>query len=63
MEDCKHVLTPMVTSCKLSLEDSSKDVELMLYIYMVGIILYVTASQLDVMQAVGQVVRFQEAPK
>jgi len=27
MGDCKPVLTPMVTGCKLSLEDSSKDVK------------------------------------
>ena len=30
---------------------------------MIGSILYVTASQPDVMQAVGQVARFQVAPK
>ena len=30
---------------------------------MIGIILYVTASRLDVMKVVGQVARFQEAPK
>jgi hypothetical protein len=30
---------------------------------MIGILLYVTTSRPDVMQAVGQVARFQEAPK
>ena len=30
---------------------------------MIGSLLYVTASQLDVMQAIGQVARFQAAPK
>ena len=30
---------------------------------MIGSILYVTASRTDVMQAVGQVARFQAAPK
>jgi hypothetical protein len=30
---------------------------------MIGSLLYVTASRPDVMQAVGQVARFQEAPK
>jgi hypothetical protein len=30
---------------------------------MIGILLYVTTSIPDVMQAVGQVARFQEAPK
>jgi hypothetical protein len=30
---------------------------------MIGSLLYVTASRPDVMQAVGQVARFQETPK
>ena len=63
MEDCKSVFTPMITGCKLSLEDFSKDVEQRLYRSMIGSLLYVTASHLDVMQEVGQVARFQAAPK
>ena len=63
MEDCKPILTPMVTGCKLSIDDSSKDVDQRLYISMISNILYVTASRPDVMQAVGQVARFQAAPK
>eukprot|EP00253_Pinus_taeda_P001440 PITA_01440 len=63
MEDCKPVLTPMVTGCKLSLEDSSKHVEQRLYRSMIGSLLYVTASRPDVMQAVGQVARIQATPK
>eukprot|EP00253_Pinus_taeda_P030658 PITA_30658 len=62
MEDCKPVLTPMITGCKLSLEDSSKDVDQRLYRSMIGSLLYVTTSRLDVMQVVGQVARFQAAP-
>jgi hypothetical protein len=34
-----------------------------LYILMIDILLYVTASRLDVMQAFGQVARFQATPK
>ena len=49
MEDCKPVLTLMVTGCKLSIDDSSKDVDQRLYRSMIGSLLYVTASQLDVM--------------
>ena len=63
MEYCKPILTPMVTGYKLSIEDSSKDVDQRLYRSMIGSLLYVIASQLDVMQAVGQVARFQETPK
>ena len=63
MEDCKPILTLMVIGCKLSIDDSSKDVDQRLYRSMIGIFLYVTASRPDVMQEVGQVARFQSAPK
>ena len=53
----------MVKGCKLSIEDSSKDVDQRLYRSMTGSIIYVKTSLLDVMQAVGQVARFQGAPK
>eukprot|EP00253_Pinus_taeda_P007766 PITA_07766 len=49
--------------CKLIVDDSSKDVDQRLYRSMIGSLLYVTSSRLDVMQAVGQVARFQAAPK
>ena len=44
MEDCKPILTLMVTGCKLSINDSSMDVDQRLYRSMIGSILYVTAS-------------------
>jgi len=59
MEDYKHVLTPMVIGCNLIIDDSSKDVDQRLYRSMIGVI----ASRPNVMQAVGQVARFQAAPK
>ena len=63
MEDCKPVSTPMITGCKLSKEDEYEEVDQRLYRSMIGSLLYVTASRPDVMQAVGQVARFQGAPK
>jgi len=63
MEDFKHVLTPMVTGCKLSIDDSSKDVDQRLYRSMIGSLLYVTTSQPYGIEVVGQVARFQAAPK
>jgi hypothetical protein len=63
MEDCKPVITPMQTSCKLSKDDDSKSTDQRQYRSMIGSLLYVTASRPDVMQAVGQVARFQAAPK
>ena len=63
MEDCKTVITPMHTSCKLSKDDDSKSTDQRQYMSMIGSLLYVTTSRSYVMQEVGQVARFQEAPK
>jgi hypothetical protein len=63
MEDCKPVITPMQTSCKLSKDDDSKSTDQRQYRSMIDNLLYVTTSRPDVMQAVGQVARFQAAPK
>jgi hypothetical protein len=63
MVDCKPISTPMQTSCKLSKDDISKDADQRLYRSMIGSLLYVTTSRPDVMQAVGQVERFQATPK
>jgi hypothetical protein len=53
----------MQTSCKLSKDDDSKSIDQRKYRSMIGNLLYVTASRPDVMQVVGQVARFQAAPK
>jgi hypothetical protein len=63
MEDCKLVTTPMQTSCKLRKYDDSKYTDQRQYRSMIGSLLCVTTSRLDVMQAVGQVARFQTTPK
>jgi hypothetical protein len=55
MEDCKPVITPMQTSCKFSKDDDSKSTDQRKYRSMIGSLLYVTTSRLDVMQAAGQV--------
>lgn len=63
MEYCKPILTLTVKGCKLSIGSSSKDVDHRLYKYIIGSLLYVTTSRPDVMKTVGQVARFQVAPK
>ena len=63
MEDCKPVSTSMVTGCKISKYDESKEVDQRQYRSMIGSLLYVTASRPDIMQAVGQVAIFQASPK
>jgi hypothetical protein len=55
MEDFKPVITPMQTSCKLRKDDDSKSTYQRQYRSMIGSLLYVKASRLDVIQAVGQV--------
>jgi hypothetical protein len=55
MEYCKPVITPIQTSCKLSKDDDSKSTDERKYMSMIGSLLYVTTSRLDVMQAVGHV--------
>ncbi len=49
MEDCKLVLTPKVIGCKLSIDDSYKDMDKRMYRSMIGSLLYVTISRSDVM--------------
>jgi hypothetical protein len=63
MEDCKPVTTPMKTSCKLIKYDDSKSTDKRQYRSMIGRLLYVTTSRPYVMQAVGEVARFQVATK
>ena len=62
MEDCKPVSTPMITRHKLSKDDEYKEVDQKIYASMIDRLLYVIGSRPDVMQAVGQVDRFQETP-
>jgi hypothetical protein len=63
MEDFKPIITPMQTSCKLNKDDDSNSTDQRQYMSMIGSLLYVTPSRPIVMQAVGQVARFQVAPK
>jgi hypothetical protein len=63
MEYCKPIITPMQTSCKLRKDDDSKSIDHRQYRSIIGSLLYVIASRLDVMQVVGQVAQFQATPK
>ena len=58
MEDCKPVGTPMVVGYKLSKEDESVDVDQKLYRSMIGSLLYLTATRLDILHSVCMVARF-----
>jgi hypothetical protein len=47
------VSTPMVVGCKLSKNDVSPDVDQRTYRSMIGNLMYITTSRLDIMQVVG----------
>ena len=53
----------MVTGCKLRKDDDSLDVDKSSYRSMIGSLLYITTSCLDIMHVVGMVGRYQVAPK
>jgi hypothetical protein len=63
MEDCKLVNTPIQTNFKLSKYDDSISIYQRQYRSMIGNLLYLTTCRQYVMHAVGQVARFQAAPK
>jgi hypothetical protein len=63
MEDSSPFNTPMVVGCKLSKYDISPDVDQRTYRSMIGNLLYIKASRLDIMQAIGMVGCYQSSPK
>ena len=63
MEDSKPVSTHMVIGCNLIKDDESLEVDHTMFRSMIGSLIYVTATRLDVMQTVGLVAIFQSSPK
>ena len=63
MDDCKPVSTPMMIGCKLSKDDQAPSIDQTQYRFMIGSLLYLTATRLDILQAVCLVARYQAAPK
>eukprot|EP00253_Pinus_taeda_P026148 PITA_26148 len=63
IEGAKPVCTPMVTGCSLSTNDESATVHQPTYRSMIGSLVYLTGTRLDIMHAVRVVGRFQENPK
>ncbi|XP_059627472.1 uncharacterized mitochondrial protein AtMg00810-like [Cornus florida] len=63
MNDSKAVSTPLCPNTKLSLDCTSEAVPSTLYRFIIGSLLYLTASKPDIMYFVGLVARFQSNPK
>jgi len=63
MHESKHTSTPMTTSTKLDQDLNGKPVNDKTYRGMIGSLLYLTASRLDIMFSVCLCARFQSSPK
>ncbi|CAL5391936.1 unnamed protein product [Camellia sinensis] len=62
MKNCKAVATPLIVNEKLSKEDGSKEAEASCYRSLVGSLLYLTATRLDIMYATSLLSRFMHSP-
>jgi len=63
MEDSKLMSTPMSTKCKLSKDGDSPKADQKKYRSMIGGLLYLTQTRLDIMNVVVLVDRFQADPR
>eukprot|EP00253_Pinus_taeda_P031816 PITA_31816 len=63
MQDSKAAMTPTVMGLKLTKEDNSKDFDPSLYKSIVGSLMYLTATRLDIMFVVSLISKFMERPK
>ncbi|RVW67597.1 Retrovirus-related Pol polyprotein from transposon RE1 [Vitis vinifera] len=63
MEETKTMKTPMSSSIKLDMDEKGKPVNSTMYRGMIGSLLYLTASRLDIMYSVCLCARFQSCPK
>ena len=63
LDSKKHASTPMSSSAKLSSDPSSVEVNPTLYRSIIGNLLYLTTSRLDISFSVGVCAQFQAAPK
>jgi hypothetical protein len=63
MKYCAPVNIPMVTSYKLRKDDESLEENQTFYRSMIGSIIYLTTSRLNIMKQLVLVAQFQAAPK
>jgi hypothetical protein len=63
MKDAKPIKTPMGTNGHLDLDTGGKSVDQKVYRSMIGSLLYLCASRLDIMLSVCMCARFQADPK
>ncbi|GKU89065.1 hypothetical protein SLEP1_g3256 [Rubroshorea leprosula] len=62
MENCKPIATPLVQNEKLSKDDQETKVDFFYYRSLIGSLLYITVTRLDLMFAASHLSRFMSAP-
>jgi hypothetical protein len=63
MKDAKPIKTPMGTNGHLDLDTEGESIDQKVYRSMIGSLLYLCASRLDIMLSVCMCARFQADPK
>jgi hypothetical protein len=63
MEECKPIKTPMPSNGHLDLDEGGKPIDQTLYHSMIGSLLYLITSRLDIIISVCMCARFQACPK
>ncbi|XP_019055636.1 PREDICTED: uncharacterized protein LOC109115759 [Nelumbo nucifera] len=62
MEGCKMIATPLAINERFKKEDGSKKVDASIYRSLIGSLLYLTATQPDIMYATNLLSRFMQNP-
>lgn len=63
MKNCNYVVTPIELELKLEKNPTGKKIDYTLYKQLVGSLMYLTATRLDIMYSVSLISRFIEHPK
>ncbi|XP_018628104.1 secreted RxLR effector protein 161-like [Nicotiana tomentosiformis] len=63
MESSKIIDTPIATATRLDMDEPGSPVNETMYRYIIGSLLYLTTSRLDIISSVGLCARFQSNPK